>query len=61
MIHFTSDQHFHRKSVHLYGHIHGTYFQHPSDRAINVGVDHNEYFPVNAETTYALAFGGEGE
>ena len=49
-------EHFHRKSVHLFGHIHSKKFAHPKDRAYNVGVDNNDFFPVSAETVYARAF-----
>ena len=51
--------HFHRKSVHLHGHIHSPLFQHPKPRTFNVGVDVNCFNPVNAETIYERAFGGE--
>lgn len=55
-------EHFHRKSVHLFGHIHapsgaGKKFWHPKERAFNVGVDNNDYFPVSAEEIYTRAFG----
>jgi calcineurin-like phosphoesterase family protein len=57
-------QHYFKKSAHLYGHIHNNesnarkvYANLESpERAINVGVDVNNYYPVNAETIYARAF-----
>jgi calcineurin-like phosphoesterase family protein len=59
--------HYHRKSIHLYGHVHKNIRQatkHTSDygifshRAINVSVDQNDFFPVSAEAIYAKAFAG---
>ena len=49
-------EHYHRKTVHLYGHIHNNKHQHPEDRAINVGVDNNYFFPVSAATIYSRVF-----
>ena len=50
-------EHYHRKSVHLFGHVHSQKYRHPEeDRAINVGVDNNCFFPVSAETIYSRAF-----
>ena len=49
-------EHYHRKSVHLFGHVHSKKYRHPEDRAINVGVDTNSFFPVSAETIYTRAF-----
>jgi len=57
--------HFHRKSAHLHGHCHRNTSQIPEvsakfelmgERAINVGVDLNNYFPVSAESVYERAF-----
>ena len=48
--------HYHRKSVHLFGHIHNSKFKHPKDRAINVSVDNNAFRPVSAEGIYKQAF-----
>ncbi len=59
-------QFFHRKSAHLYGHVHNnvshlpessTILQHLDKRAVNVGVDVNDFFPVSADSVYAKAFG----
>ena len=58
-------QYYHRKSVHLYGHIHKNTSQIPEvskkfsylgKRAINVSVDVNDYYPISAEAVYARAF-----
>jgi calcineurin-like phosphoesterase family protein len=58
-------QFYHRKSAHLYGHVHNNVshiqeetnkFRSWSERAINVGVDVNNYFPVSAEDVYNRAF-----
>jgi calcineurin-like phosphoesterase family protein len=57
--------HYYRKSVHLYGHVHKNISQateHTTDfgifneRAINVSVDQNGYYPVSADAIYARAF-----
>jgi len=57
--------HFHRKSAHLYGHVHNNVSHDPelSDRlsvpgprAINVGVDCNDLRPISAEEVYIKAF-----
>jgi calcineurin-like phosphoesterase family protein len=59
-------QFYHRKSAHLYGHVHNNishYAQHEATRfdilgkrAINVGVDCNNFYPISAETVYKMAF-----
>ena len=49
-------EHFHRKTIHLYGHIHSKKFWHPQYRAINVGVDNNYFYPVSADELYARIF-----
>ena len=49
-------EHYHRKSAHLFGHIHSKLFRHPKERAFNVGVDNNDFAPVSAEAIYARAF-----
>jgi calcineurin-like phosphoesterase family protein len=57
---------FYRKSAHCYGHVHNNVSHLPEDanilrnldkRAINVGVDMNNFFPVSAEEIYNRAFG----
>jgi len=56
-------QFYHRKSAHLYGHVHNNESHVEGrrlamdERAFNVGVDANHYFPVSAESIYAKAFG----
>ena len=61
-------QFFHRKSAHLYGHVHNnashlpentSVLQNLDPRAINIGIDVNDFFPVSADTVYAKAFGEE--
>ncbi|MCL2053203.1 MAG: metallophosphoesterase [Oscillospiraceae bacterium] len=58
-------QDYHRKSAHLYGHIHNNTSHIPDhsvkfacmgNRAINVGVDCNNFFPVSAKEVYEKAF-----
>ena len=52
--------HYWRKSVHLYGHNHRprkTVSEHWDNRAINVGVDVNSFFPISADAIYGKAFG----
>lgn len=58
--------HYYRKSVHLYGHVHNNADRTPEDaerfallgnRAINVGVDCYDYYPVSIEVIYTKAFG----
>lgn len=58
-------EHYYRKSVHLYGHVHnapvGSYeeaerFAVLGNRAFNVGVDANNYFPISADVIYSRAF-----
>jgi len=59
-------EHYHRKSAHLYGHVHKNTshirsetpdkFAMMSERAINVGVEMNNYRPVSAEEIYERAF-----
>ena len=53
--------HYHRKSIHLYGHIHNNTSHVVEDnarlsvlglRAINVGVDSNNFFPISVEEIY---------
>jgi calcineurin-like phosphoesterase family protein len=57
--------HYHRKSAHLYGHVHNNKSHIPDSsvdfrvlgrRAINVGVDMNNFFPISAEEIYIKAF-----
>jgi calcineurin-like phosphoesterase family protein len=43
-------QFYYKNSVHLFGHIHTREFMHPDKRAFNVGVDVNNYFPINLKT-----------
>lgn len=51
--------HYRRKSVHLYGHVHNHGFVHPEEpRAINVGVDCHDYYPVSIQAIYQKAFVG---
>ena len=59
--------HYHRKSVHLYGHIHNNVSHRPDetakfaclgDRAVNVGVDVNNFYPVSADSIYEKVFSG---
>jgi len=57
--------HYHRKSAHLYGHVHNNVSHDPElkdrfavlgQRAINVGVDCNDLRPIGAEEVYSRAF-----
>jgi calcineurin-like phosphoesterase family protein len=58
-------QFYHRKSAHLYGHVHNNKSYLPESnhnfevlgkRAINVGVDLHNFFPVSAEAVYERVF-----
>ena len=57
--------HYHRKSIHLYGHIHNNTSHIAEDterisvlgsRAINVGVDANFFFPISGKEIYDRVF-----
>ena len=50
-------EHYHRKTIHLYGHVHNNKFWHPEHRAINVSVDKTDFYPVNAAELYLMVFG----
>lgn len=58
-------EHYYRKSALLFGHIHNNSTRSPEDaakfallgpRAINVGVDCNDYYPISVDTIYKRAF-----